>query len=56
MVGVGKFTPTVEQISKDTLTQIAYKFWSKQDDSAELEKFDPNLVEDIYLNELVNTR
>ena len=53
---VSKYTPTVEQISSDTLTQIANKYWSKQDDEGELEKYDSNLIEDIYINELVKTK
>ena len=56
MIGIGKFTPTVEQIAKDTLTQISHKYWSPPDESQAIEPFDPNLIEDIYKNELFGTR
>jgi hypothetical protein len=48
--------PTVDQIEKDTLTQISYRYWSKADENSQLEKYDPNLINDIYLNELINTK
>ncbi|RNA15940.1 intron-binding aquarius [Brachionus plicatilis] len=47
--------PTVDQIAKDAITQIAHRFWSQQDATKPLEPFDPNLIEDIYLNELLKT-
>ena len=57
MSSVGKYVSiTVDQIAKDTITQIASRYWSKQDDSATLEPFDSNLIEDIYSNELVKTK
>lgn len=49
-------TPTVDQIAKDTLTQISHKYWFKSDDNSMLEAFDANLINDIYVNELVNTK
>ena len=48
--------PTVDQIAKDTLTQISYRYWSKADETSKLEEYDPNLINDIYLNELINTK
>lgn len=48
--------PTVDQIAKDTLTQISHRYWSKLDDSSQLEPFDAKLIDDIYINELVNTK
>ena len=48
--------PTVDQIAKDTLTQISYRYWSKSDETSQLEAYDSNLINDIYLNELVNTK
>ena len=56
MSGLGKYVPTVDQIARDTLTQISYKYWSKPDESSELEPFDPVLINDIYTNELLNTK
>lgn len=49
--------PTVEQIAKDTLTQISLRYWYHQDDdTTPLEAFDPQLIEDIYINELLKSR
>ena len=48
---------TVDQIAKDTLTQISYRYWSPQDEEGQkLEPFEANLIEDIYINELLNQR
>ena len=52
----GKYSLTVDQIAKDALTQISYKYWSQIDESRPLEPYDPNLIEDIYVNELVNSK
>ncbi len=57
MSSVGKYVAiTVEQIAKDTITQIAARYWSKNDENSVLEAYDPNLIDDIYLNELVKTK
>lgn len=48
--------PTVDQIAKDSLTQISYRYWYQLDEAKPLESFDLNLIEDIYLNELVETK
>lgn len=48
--------PTVDQIAKDTLTQISHRYWSKLDTSSQLEPYDANLIDDIYLNEIVKTK
>ena len=55
MPGQG-FTPTVDQIAKDTLTLISAQYWVQTDDSTALKPFDPVLIEDIYKNELVKTK
>ena len=56
MTSVGKYVPiTVEQIAKDTITQIASRYWLKQDSDSVLETYDPNLIEDIYSNELLKS-
>jgi hypothetical protein len=48
---------TVEQIAKDRLTLISYRYWSMQDEAKQLlEPYDANLIEDIYSNELVNSK
>lgn len=47
---------TVDQIAKDTITQISYRYWFQADESKPLEAFDANLIEDIYTNELLNSR
>ncbi|XP_048583484.1 RNA helicase aquarius-like [Nematostella vectensis] len=41
--------PTVEQISSDSITQLAQKYWSK--DGKKL-KFDPKVIEQIYKEEI----
>jgi hypothetical protein len=48
--------PTVDQIEKDTITKISYKYWSQQDENVPLEAYDPNLIEDIYKNELAGSK
>ena len=55
MTGKG-FTPTVDQIANDTLTQISNQYWSPSDETITLKPFDPVLIEDIYKNELVKTK
>lgn len=56
MTGTG-FTPTVDQIANDTITQISTQYWAQSDDkSASLKPFDPVLIDDIYANELVKTK
>jgi hypothetical protein len=52
----GVHVPTVDQIAKDTLTQISYKYWSQVDESAPLQPYDPQLIVDIYKNELVASK
>lgn len=47
--------PTVDQIARDAITQIAHRYWFDQDESKPLEPYDPKLIEDIYLNELLKT-
>ena len=48
---------TVDQIAKDRLTLISHRYWSLQDEAKQqLEPFDANLIEDIYSNELVNSK
>lgn len=49
-------TLTVDQITKDTITQISYRYWSPPDENQKLEPFEANLIEDIYTNELLNSR
>ena len=56
MIGIGKFTPTVEQIAKDTLTQISHKYWSPVEENPTVHPYDANLIEDIYKNELFGTK
>ncbi len=57
MTSVGKYVSiTVEQIEKDTITQIASRYWLKQDNNVVLESYDANLIEDIYTNELVKSK
>ena len=48
--------PTVEIIAQDTVTQISYKYWSPVDENQPLEPFNPNLIVDIYQNELVKSK
>lgn len=55
MTGKG-FTPTVDQIANDTLTQISNQYWSPSDETVTLKPFDPVLIEDIYTNELMKTK
>jgi hypothetical protein len=55
-MSTGAYVPTVDQIAKDTITQIAYKYWSQVDESTTLEPFDSNLIVDIYKNELLGSK
>ena len=56
MSGKG-FTPTVDQIANDTITQISTQYWNQGDQAATtLRPFDACLIEDIYKNELVKTK
>ncbi|XP_071955366.1 RNA helicase aquarius-like isoform X2 [Antedon mediterranea] len=47
--------PTVNQIISDSLTQLASRFWAPNS-PIPLQPFDPKVVEDVYLNELVKTK
>ncbi len=57
MTGKG-FTPTVDQIANDTITQISSQYWAVSDNSTDtnLRPFDPVLIQDIYKNELLKTK
>ena len=66
MSSIGKYVPiTVEQIAKDTITQISSRFWSphQQQQLADteapgataLEPYTPQLIDDIYKNELAGS-
>ena len=52
----GKYSLTVDQIAKDALTQISFRYWSQIDETKPLEPYDPNLIEEIYTNERVNSK
>jgi hypothetical protein len=47
---------TVDQIAKDTLTQISLRYWSKPEGNSQLEAYDSNLIDEIYLNEIIKTK
>jgi hypothetical protein len=55
-MSTGAYVPTVDQIAKDTLTQISYKYWSQLDENTPLEPYDSNLIVDIYKNELLGSK
>lgn len=51
-----KIIPTVDQIARDTLTQISYRYWHQEEDGKALEPFEAKLIEDIYTNELLGSK
>jgi len=59
MTGKG-FTPTVDQIANDTITQISSQYWATLDTTStannNLRPFDPVLIQDIYKNELLKSK
>lgn len=46
-------TPTVEQIAHDRITKIASSNWLEEQNEI---KFNSQLIDDIYINELVKTK
>jgi len=48
-LGKKLFTPTVEEIVRDRLTQLSLQYWAG---GADQKPFDPQVVEDIYAQEL----
>ena len=52
---MSKITPTVDQIAQDHITKLANEYWLNQKDLKPKE-INENLVKEIYLNELVNTK
>jgi hypothetical protein len=54
---MSKYTPTVDQIAQDRITHLAHKYWLNLDASATGKiEFNSNLVDDIYSNELHNSK
>jgi hypothetical protein len=52
---MSNITPTVDQISQDRITHLANIYWLNVDPTKE-SVFNANLIEDIYTNELLNTK
>jgi hypothetical protein len=49
---MNKITPTVDQIAQDHITQLAQQHWLNKNEN----EFNQTLVNDIYLNELLNNK